>query len=296
MKQFQDKADIKIRFQPFQLYPELPRLDPNGVDKEGFFDQLTEQRHPGADKEKVKQGFRGLQQAWKKDGLKLEDRSGSLGNSFDAQRLISLSRKQGREDQMIEQIYTANHENNLCLSDMSVLLACADRAGVTGAREMLDSEQEVEDVLEKIEMFRAAGIHSVPVLLFNERYPIHGAPEGNIINKAFAGLIETGGVGMEWPPKGDPPKLAPRQFVDEALALIDGVEDPEHLEGMSKITDNLDWSLEDTRWLILKEHVLKGQGVRDTFGAALGEVMELLKREFNPRWDEKIRKYKEQSK
>lgn len=294
MQQYKHQADFQIRFQPFQLYPELPRLDPDGVDKEEFFDQLTEQRSPGADKERVKQGFARLQESWKKDGLKLEERKGALGNSFDAQRLISLSRKQGREDQMIEQIYTANHENNLCLSNMSVLLACAEKAGVSGAKEMLDSDQEVDDVLNKIEMFRAAGINSVPVLLFNEKFPIHGAPEGNIINKAFAGLIEKGDA-VEWPPKGDPPKMEPRKFVNEALALIDAAKD-EELEKMSTITQNLDWSLDDIRWLILKEHILKGQGVRDTFGAALGELQALLKKEVNPRWDEAMRKYKERNK
>lgn len=294
MKQFSDKADFQVRFQPFQLYPELPRLDPNGVDKEKFFDDLTEQRHPGADKEKVKQGFGRLQESWKKEGLTLEDRGGSLGNSFDAQRLISLSRKQGREDAMIEQIYTANHENNLCLSNMSVLVACAEKAGVTGAREMLDSDQEVDDVLSKIEMFRKAGINSVPVLLFNEKFPIHGAPEGNIIKKAFEGLIEKGDA-VEWPPKGDPPKMEPRKFVDEALALIDAAKD-EDLQKMSTITQNLDWSLDDIRWLILKEHILKNQGVRDTFGSAMGELQALLRKEVNPKWDEAMRKYKERSK
>jgi len=297
MKQFLHEADFYIRFQPFQLYPELPRKDPNGVDKEKFFDELTEQRHPGADKERVKQGFRGLQDAWKKDGLKLEDRAGSLGNSFDAQRLISLSRKQGREDAMIEQIYTANHENNLCLSNMHVLLACAEKAGVTGAKEMLDSNQEVDDVLSQIEKFRAAGINSVPVLLFNEKFPIHGAPEGDIINKAFKGLIEKGDA-IEWPPKADPlppPKIEPRRFVAEALAFIDAAKD-EDLQKMCKITQNLDWSLDDIRWLILKEHILKGKGVRDTMGSAMGEVQALLRSEVNPRWDDAMRKYKERSK
>ena len=31
MKDFSDKADIKIRFQPFQLYPDLKQGDAEGV-------------------------------------------------------------------------------------------------------------------------------------------------------------------------------------------------------------------------------------------------------------------------
>merc|ERR1719401_1558451 len=99
----------------------------------------------------MKTGFKRLQGQWKRDGLKLAERVGNFGNSFDAQRLISWSRKQGREDQMIEAVYTANHEKNLCLSNRSVLLACAEQAGLVGAKEMLESRQELDEVWGKIQ-------------------------------------------------------------------------------------------------------------------------------------------------
>ena len=63
------------------------------------------------------------QAAWAAEGLKLkspptglnEDGGGMMGSSFDAQRLIMFAREEGREDQMIEAIYSANHEQDLCL-------------------------------------------------------------------------------------------------------------------------------------------------------------------------------------
>merc|ERR1712194_597725 len=82
-----------------------------------------------------------LRAAWKNDGLTLAPKGGRWGQSFDAQRLISLSRKQGKEDAMVEQIYSGNHEKNQPLSEWAFLLAAADRAEVTGAQEMLNSDQ-----------------------------------------------------------------------------------------------------------------------------------------------------------
>ena len=81
-----------------------------------------------------------LKNAWAEEGLNLAFEGeevrpqGKMGNSIDAQRLIMLARRQGKEDGMIEAIYSANHVNNECLSDFTVLLRCAEEAGVTGAR------------------------------------------------------------------------------------------------------------------------------------------------------------------
>lgn len=189
MKEFSGKADIKIRFQPFQLYPNLERGDAEGVDKYVFFKELYEQR--GSDEGAMKERFSHLQKAWKEEGLSLADRERGhkWGNSFDAQRLISFARKQEREDKMIEAIYTANHELNLPLSNRSVLLECATQAGVTGAEEMLNSEQEVAEVRSKIQKYVDMGINAVPVIIINEKYPIHGAPEAEVLQHTFSQII-----------------------------------------------------------------------------------------------------------
>merc|ERR1712151_1459920 len=114
--------------------------DPDGVDKENYFNTMSQAKDPKTSKEMVSAGFKALQGAWKMDGLTLADRKGQMGNSFDSQRLILLARKQGCEDAMIEAIYTANHVNNLCLSNVNVLLDCAKKSGVVGAEEMLKSD------------------------------------------------------------------------------------------------------------------------------------------------------------
>jgi len=143
-----------------------------------------------------------LKEAWAKDGLNLsfegEDvrPQGKMGNSVNAQRLILLARKQGKEDGMIEAIYTANHVNNECLSDFKILLRCAEEAGVTGAEEYLTSDEGKAEHEAKLKQFLKMGIHSVPVIVINDKYPIHGAPEKEYLEDVFSQLIEDGTINM----------------------------------------------------------------------------------------------------
>lgn len=189
--QFADEAEFQIRFQPFQLYPDLPKGDNQGVDKIEYFQQLRTLRNGGVapDPQVVEERGRRLREAWQNDGLTLAPKGGRWGQSFDAQRLISLARKQGREDAMVEEIYSGNHEKNQPLSEWSFLIAAAGRAGVTGAEELLHSDQEADEVRAKIRKHIQMGINAVPVIVINDRAPIHGAPDHEVLANAFAAEI-----------------------------------------------------------------------------------------------------------
>mmetsp|Transcript_120203 Transcript_120203/g.256532 ORF Transcript_120203/g.256532 Transcript_120203/m.256532 type:complete len:427 (+) Transcript_120203:266-1546(+) len=278
MRQFTDKADFQIRFQPFQLYPNLPRLHPEGADKQGFFKELGAQRNPEANEEAMRKRFGWLQNEWQKDGLKLSDRGGNIGNSFDAQRLIFLARKQGVEDQVIEAIYTANHENNLCLSNRSVLLACAEKAGVKGAEQMLNSQEGMDEVMSKIQAYQAMGVTQVPVLIFNDKFPIEGAPDRRTLEVALKGLVEKGDQ-VEWPPVAPP--FPQREFVSAAQAALKDTSD-EQEQKWSK--HKLDWSDGDPRWPFLEERILKCCSASKTFGEGFSKLQEALRSEVGPRW------------
>lgn len=141
------------------------------------------------DEEVVNERGRRLREAWTADGLTLAPKGGRWGQSFDAQRLISLARKQGREDPMIEEIYSGNHEQNHPLSDWTFLLAAAERAGVTGAEAMLNSDQEVEAVKAKIQKHINMGINAVPVIVINDQTIIHGAPDHDVLVQAISDQI-----------------------------------------------------------------------------------------------------------
>lgn len=170
----------------------MPSGDSTGVDKKQYFKRLWEQRLPTWSDNAKAQRRQGLKDAWASDGLKLSFNGddvtpeGNLGNSTDAQRLIMLAREQGVEDQMIEAIYTANHEKNECLSDFKVLLAAAEQAGVRGAEEMLASDWGKEETLAKIHEYLRMGINAVPVIIIQGQQPIMGAPEKEFLAEKIA--------------------------------------------------------------------------------------------------------------
>lgn len=167
------------------------------MDKVDYFARLRTARNGGveADPEVVAERGRRLRAAWQTDGLTLAPKGGRWGQSFDSQRLISLSRKQGREDAMVEEIYSGNHEQNQPLSEWSFLIAAAERAGVTGAEELLNSDQEAAEVRAKIRKHIDMGINSVPVIVINDGTPMHGAPDHEDLAKAFAAEIRKNAVG-----------------------------------------------------------------------------------------------------
>jgi len=173
----------------------MPGIDGVGVDKRGFFKRLGDQRNPDKSEDEKIARRQSLKDAWAADGLDLNFSGpevrpeGTLGSSFDAQRLIVLARKQGREDQMIEAIYTANHVRNECLSDWSVLIAAADYAGVTGAATMLASNDGKAEVRAKIEQYIEMGITAVPVIVIDDKYPIMGAPDKAQLAATFSKLL-----------------------------------------------------------------------------------------------------------
>jgi len=207
MPQFADKADIRIQFQPFTLYPvgdpnkdstgqTVPPGNNQGVDKVELRAKRHAMRngagyHPVESARKMQEQMNeGLGMAWKEEGLTLAPVAGRWGQSFDAQRLISLARKQDREMAMVEEIYSGNHEKNIPLSDWSFLLEAAERAGVQGAEEMLKSDQEEAEVKAKIQKHVDMGINSVPVLVINDRTVINGAPDHQTLVDAIANEVQ----------------------------------------------------------------------------------------------------------
>ena len=203
---------------PFQLYPQLPAGESNkGVVKDELFRGLLAQRAPDMSEEQRLNRVKPLAEAWKAEGLCLRspptglntDGGGRMGSSFDAQRLILLARSQGREDAMIEEVYTANHSRDECLSDWNVLLGCAERAGVRGAKDALANGWGVKETLAKIDEYKDMGVTAVPVVVIdslNDK-PIKavlssGAPELDFLRGCFAHLLETGK--LPWRPDQQP--------------------------------------------------------------------------------------------
>ena len=214
LKELGHNINVRVRFMPFQLYPQLPAGTSNeGMVKDELFKGLIDQRAPGMTEEQRRHRADGLVEAWNAEGLCLKSPptglntggGGRMGSSFDSQRLILLAREQGVEDAMIEEVYAANHTRDECLSDWKVLLRCAERAGVKKAEVALLSGWGMRETVAKIEEYKAMGVTAVPVIVIDsyKNIPIKavlssGAPEREFLRQAFLQLIETGK--LPWQP------------------------------------------------------------------------------------------------
>jgi hypothetical protein len=218
-REFAEEAFVKVRFMPFQLYGGLlpSGASNSGVVKDELFSSLLAARAPDMTEEQRLARVAPLTAAWAAEGLTLRspptglnrDGGGRMGSSLDAQRLILLARKQGLEDAMIEEVYGANHARDECLSEWSVLLACAKRAGVRGAEEALEQGWGMAETLAKIDEYQQMGVTAVPVCVVDSvgGAPVRavlssGAPEVAYLRACFAHLLRVGK--LPWDPEQQP--------------------------------------------------------------------------------------------
>jgi len=239
-------AEVRVRFMPFQLYPQLPSGYSNpGQQKDEIFGKMIQQRAPEMTRDQRLHRADGLKAAWAAEGLKLkspptglnEDGGGMMGSSFDAQRLIMFAREEGREDQMIEAIYSANHEQDLCLSDWGVLMDCARKAGLSGAEKVLESEWGVAETVAKIEHYKAMGLNSVPVLMLDAPFKAvlaNGAPEQDFLEQVFGHILQFGT--LPWQPAGGSVQEGAMPLAAESLlgaqVILNGLVSKPELNGM----------------------------------------------------------------
>lgn len=109
-------------------------------------------------------------------GVGFNFRTARGASTFDAHRLLSWAHKHGKQSQLAQVVWRAHFEDGLLISDHTVLLACAEEAGLapTDASEVLDSDQCGEDVLAGEKHAAARGIERTPYFLFSNGVELSG--------------------------------------------------------------------------------------------------------------------------
>ena len=91
-------------------------------------------------------------------------------NTVLSHRLVHLAGQQGKQDAAIEALFSAYFEHGAKISDAQVLLGIADKAGVTGAKEYLESDQDRDTLLEEYqEGVRKYRITGVPYFIIGKQ-------------------------------------------------------------------------------------------------------------------------------
>lgn len=180
MTKFAGKADFQVKWHPFQLAPQAPGGE--GINKMEMY-----RKKFGA--ARIEQMLPFMAATGKKDGINFSY-GGNTGNTFDSHRLISLADRQGKQDELMEELFRNYFEQEKCISDHKVLLAAAQKVGVAGAEELLAGNAEAREVQEELRKFQGGmGISGVPHFIINGQHCESGAPESEHLQEIFNQLL-----------------------------------------------------------------------------------------------------------
>jgi predicted DsbA family dithiol-disulfide isomerase len=182
LKNVAPEVTAELRFQPFELNPQMPR---EGQDT---FEHLNQ-----------KYGSSREQQVQMRDMIR--ERGAAVGfvfspdgrpriyNTFDAHRLLHWAElesapKQVALKKLLLKAYFTDSQNP---SDPEVLVQRAAEAGLdpVRAREILESDAYAAETRERERMYTDAGIHSVPAIIINNQHLISGGQPVEVFERAL---------------------------------------------------------------------------------------------------------------
>ncbi|HMG49480.1 MAG TPA: DsbA family oxidoreductase [Inquilinus sp.] len=171
---------LEIRWQPFQLNPEMPKL---GVDRQSYMIAKFGGR------ERMRQINAVVAEAAAKEGLPLNQSIiRRTPNTVEAHRLIRHAGELGEAGRMVDALFSAYFAQGLDVGDRATLISIAveigfDRKRVAG---VLASELGVAEIQAADLRARQLGIQAVPCFVFDGRYAVSGAQEPS----AFLPLLD----------------------------------------------------------------------------------------------------------
>ena len=120
-------------------------------------------------------------------GLQLNFDSAIQTNTFNAHRLIHLSKRYNKEQETVEALFKATFIDSLNVGDMEVLGDIGDEVGLNRKEviDMLKTDEFFSEV--NNDKFKAVelGINSVPYFVVNDKYAVPGAQPTNVFLEVF---------------------------------------------------------------------------------------------------------------
>ena len=170
--------DVFIRWRPYMLDPTIP---PQGLDREHYMLNKF-----GA--ERLKTIHDPLIEAGKEIGVPYNfDLITRTPNSLDAHRLIRWAHTVERQTEMVERLFMAYWSEGKDVGDRDVLAQCAGEAGINAQqiRELLDTNQDVEETNAEIQHATNIGVTGVPTFILGQSYALVGAQSPEVLADAI---------------------------------------------------------------------------------------------------------------
>jgi predicted DsbA family dithiol-disulfide isomerase len=181
LAQLGDLVEVDVRFQPFELNPQMPakgqRLVEYAAQKYGSTPQQLLERRALIRERAAALGFT----------IALPPEEGRVYNTFDAHRLLHWAGIEGRQHELKLALFNAYFTRCLNPSEHDVLAEAAERAGLDrkAAAEVLNSGRYGQEVREAEAVWRSKGISAVPAVIINDRYLISGGQPAEVFEQAI---------------------------------------------------------------------------------------------------------------
>lgn len=184
-----DGVDATIEFHPLQLNPGLP---PEG---ELIVDNMA--RKYGASSDQARATGGRIRAAAAEVDVPMAAHRERLYDTFDAHRLLHWANLEGRQPALKHALLDAYFERGENVSDHSVLIAAAARAGLdpAAAQTVLTDDLYAGNVRASENYWRGEGILSVPTIILDGQFVIPGAQSVDRLEKAIRRRMEAAQAG-----------------------------------------------------------------------------------------------------
>ena len=182
LKRLQGEVAAELHFQPFELHPDM---GPEGVEVVPYLAKKY-----GMSAEQVERNQQSIAERGKAVGFEFRmERRSRTWNTFDAHRLLHWAGEVGAAQQraLKHALLSAHFTEGENPGAREVLLRCAAQAGLdaTRAAAVVDGDEYADAVREREQLYRQAGISSVPSVIVNERYLIQGGQPPELFEQSL---------------------------------------------------------------------------------------------------------------
>lgn len=178
LSRVKDEVDVKLRFEPFELNPDM---GPEGVETVPYL-----MRKYGRTAEQVRETQARIRERGAAVGFAFGERK-HVWNTFDAHRMLHWAGIEGRGLELKRALLRAYHAEgrNPGAADVLVELAAAAGLDAARAREIAEGDEFAPGVRERERHWREQGVSAVPTVVVDGRYVIEGAQPPEAFEQAL---------------------------------------------------------------------------------------------------------------
>ncbi|RAR67930.1 putative DsbA family dithiol-disulfide isomerase [Paraburkholderia unamae] len=182
LERLRDEVDVQLVVHPFELNPQM------GPGGESVVDYLGKKY--GRTPEQIAETQAMIRERGASVGFTFGARE-RVYNTFDAHRLLHWAGIEGKQVPLKLALLRAYHGEGKDTSDHAVLVAAAQSVGLDAAqaREVLESGRYADEVRAEEQQYQAAGIQSVPAIIFKEQYLVSGGQPVETFENAIRQIL-----------------------------------------------------------------------------------------------------------